>query len=654
MGCSAITLRKLEAEQRRPSKQIAERLAEVLQVATDDRPTFLRFARGDPFAAPAVAEAAVVVEGAPQFRRLNLPIPLTSLIGREETLAAVTERLRRAGASRVRLLTLTGVGGAGKTRLALKVATELLDEFADGVCFVNLAPLLTSTLVPLTIAQALGMNLPGAQPLLEQLKEQLRDKQLLLVLDNFEHLLDAAPHLAALLAVAPGLTLLVTSRVLLHLSGEQEFLVPALRVPDLEHLPDTETLSQIAAVALFIQRAQTVQPDFQLTEMTAPAVAEICVRLDGLPLAIELAAARSKVLQPGALLARLNSRLGFLTGGARDLPARQQTLRNTIDWSFRLLGAHEQVLFGRLAVFVGGWTLEAAAQVCNSGDLPFDMLDGLQVLLDHSLLRKGMWREGTPRFSMLETIGEYARERLEASGEAETVRRQHAAYYLAVVETSSPLDYQTSSPAWLDRIETEHDNLHAALTWAVSAGGGAALGLRLVVAMNDFWVGQGYWSEARGWLEAALTRADAEPVQDMLFWLQAQVNMTDLLGLQGEYAAGQAQATRLLQLYQSLGDRLASAEVLRRLGWLAREGGDAATARLRLEEGLALSRELGDRTLIAWGLVTLGEVAVMQEDAAWAKSLLEEGLTLFRAQAIPDGIAWALNHRGMQQYGGFS
>jgi peptide/nickel transport system substrate-binding protein len=359
----------------------------------------------------------------------------------------------------------------------------LLADFTGGVFFGNLAPVPDPALVPLSIAQTLGVGVLGAQLPLERLQDHLRDKQLLLVLDNFEHLLDAAPQLAALLAVAPGLTVLVTSRVVLRLSGEQEFPVPPLPVPDLQCLTGLEALSQVAAVALFIQRAQAAQPDFALTELTAPAVAEICVRLDGLPLAIELAAARSKVLQPGARLARLSSRLGLLTGGARDLPARQQTLRSTIDWSYRLLAAEEQVLFARLGVFVGGWTVEAAEEVCNAaGDLRFDLLDGLQALLDQSLIRQEIWGDSTPRFGMLETIGEYAQERLDVSAEAQPIRRQHAAYFLALAEAGVPTIWQRPLAARLDQIATEHDNLRAATTWAQSSLGDADLGLRLAVA----------------------------------------------------------------------------------------------------------------------------------------------------------------------------
>jgi tetratricopeptide (TPR) repeat protein len=410
-----------------------------------------------------------------------------------------------------------------------------------------------------------------------------------------------------------------------------------------------EVLSQIAAVALFIQRAQAAQPDFQMTEMTAPALAEICVRLDGLPLAIELAAARSKVLEPGALLARLGSRLGLLTGGARDLPARQQTLRNTIDWSYRLLAEKEQVLFARLAVFVGGWTLDAAAQVCNgAGDvaLRVDMLDGLQALLDHSLIQKETRSGGTTRFNMLETIGEYTRERLEASGEAEAVRRQHAAYFVALLEAGTPTEWRRRQPAWRDHMETELDNLRAAMTWAQSAVGGTGLGLSLAAAMGDFGFGHGNWSEARSWLEAALAHAETEQLQDKRLFAWALLNLAGLLALQGGYAAAQSKLTQSMRLFQELGDRQSSASVHHELGKLARDQGDAPSARLHLEESLTLFRELRNEPRIAWTLSSLAEVAVMQEDIAWATCLLEESLSLFRAHEITDGIALSRNKLG--------
>jgi len=485
----------------------------VLQIAPDGRADFLRFARGDPFAA--IGASITADQPSPtSVPRHNLPLQLTALIGRDEAIAAVIKRLRPAGPSRARLLTLTGPGGTGKTRLALQVATQLQDEFAEGAFFVSLAPIPDPALVPLTIAHVLGVSVPAEQDPLERLHDHLQGKEVLLVLDNFEHLLNAAPALAALLASAPGLSLLVTSREVLRLSGEQEFAVPPLQVPDLGQLPDVAALSRVAAVALFVQRARAAQPGFQLTEMTAPAIAEICVRLDGLPLAIELAAARSKVLPPAALLARLNSRLGLLTGGARDLPARQQTLRAAIDWSHQLLAPGEQTLFARLAVFAGGWTLEAAEQVCNAGaDLPLAVLDGLQALLAHNLLRQDEGRAGTPRFGMLETIGEYARERLEASGEAEAIRRQHAVYFLAVAEAGMPTVWHRPAPGQFDRIAPEHDNLRAATAWAQSAGGDAELGQRLAVAMvfSGGFVGQGK-VEPPEWTGAPLTLLSAGPL----------------------------------------------------------------------------------------------------------------------------------------------
>ncbi|MDQ5851887.1 MAG: adenylate/guanylate cyclase domain-containing protein, partial [Chloroflexota bacterium] len=461
----------------------------------------------------------------------NLPAQPTPFIGREREVAAVRQRLLHPD---IRLITLTGPGGIGKTRLGLRVAAQVLNDFPDGVYFVALAPISDPMLVSVTVAQTLGVKETSGESLLDSLKAYLREKQLLLLLDNFEQVVVAAPLITELLAAAPGLKVLVTSRASLHLQGEREFPVPPLALPDPKHLPTLDTLSQYEAVELFIQRAQAVNPDFQVTNTTAPAVAEICVRLDGLPLAIELAAARSKLLSPQALLQRLQHRLQVLTGGARDLPARQQTLRSTIDWSFSLLEAGEQTLFARLGVFVGGFSVEAAETVCHesgigdqwsgvrgqeSGDegrsaspsqiptpdsrLPIPVLDGLQSLLDKSLLHQVPGASGEPRFRMLEIIREYALERLAARGEVEATERTHATYYLTLAEAAAPELQGSRQGAWLEQLEMEHDNLRAALRWSLNRGE-VEVGLRLGAALWRLWHMRGYVSEGREWLEKLL------------------------------------------------------------------------------------------------------------------------------------------------------
>jgi len=420
-------------------------------------------------------------------RRTNLPTQPTALIGREKELDAIHDILGRAS---VRLLTLIGPGGIGKTRLALEAAAAALHDFAHGAYFVALAPIGDPTLVVATIAQTLGITERGSRPLLESLIDELRDHHLLLLLDNFEQVLEAAPQLAELLAGCPKLKLLVTSREVLHLYGEHEYAVPPLALPDRAQLPPLDRLRQYEAVRLFIERAQAAKADFAVTNESAPAVAEICYRLDGLPLAIELAA-RIKLFPPQALLARLDQRLALLTGGGRDRPARHQTIRGTIDWSYNLLDVAEQALFARLGVFVGGCTLEAATAVCNAdGALPLDVTDGVASLIDKSLLRLKVGAGGEPRFLMLETIREYALERLAARGEGEALRDRHLRHYLALAEAAAPHMRGAEQIVWAERLELEHDNLRAALTWAHEHGAGdgsstagAEAELRLVGAL---------------------------------------------------------------------------------------------------------------------------------------------------------------------------
>ena len=400
--------------------------------------------------------------------RHSLPAPPTTLVGRDAELAALGEVVEDASRH---LVTVTGPGGIGKTCLALQAAHDHRDAFVDGVIFVSLAPLDDPALVASTIAQALGIKADGAEPVLVRLQAYLAGKQLLLLLDNFEHVIAAAPVVADLLKAAPRLEVLVTSRAVLRLYGEQEFPAPPLAAPPVgahDWVNALEVLAGYPAVQLFVQRARAVRPGFQLTSKNGPAVAAICARLDGLPLAIELAAVRTKLFAPQALLARLDQRLAWLTGGPHDHPARQRTLRATIDWSYNLLDADEQALFARLAVFGGGWTIEAAAAVCrDDGDI-LRAMDEITSLVNKSLLQQVQRADGEPRFMMLETIHEYARDRLAERADAEAMRRAYAEYYLALAAAVDPHDEEMFPVAWFQSMAAEHDNLRAVLAWSLA------------------------------------------------------------------------------------------------------------------------------------------------------------------------------------------
>ncbi len=570
----------------------------------------------------------------------NLPIQLTQLIGREQEVAAVQNLLQR---EHVRLVTLTGPGGTGKTRLGLQVAAELSDLFTDGVYFVNLAPISDPDFVVPTIAQTLGIREVTGQSLPERLQEVVHQQQVLLVLDNFEQVVSAALQVTDLLGACPKLKLLVTSREVLRVRAEHEFAVPPLAVPDPTHLPELAQLSQYAAVALFIQRAQAVQPAFQVTPANAQAIAEICVRLDGLPLAIELAAARVKLFPPQALLARLDQRLQVLTSGARDAPLRQQSLRNTITWSYDLLHAEEQQLFRRLSVFVGGCTLEAIETVCDVLDAGVvSVLAGIASLIDKSLLQQTEQEGEEPRLMMLETLREYGLEALAANAEIEVTRQAHAQYYLALAEEAEPELGGPMQAEWLERLERAYDNLRAALLWYLEreeVEHNIEMALRLAGALLKFWEVRGHWSEGRDFLERALAggKGVAAPVQ-----VKALKAAAHLAYRQGDTDRAEALSEQCLARCRELGDTAGIALSLRMLGLVAWMRCNFVMACSLTEDALALFREVGDKEGIAWSLFNLATLISQQGEYARAFSLMEESLVMHRELGDKQSIAWSL------------
>jgi predicted ATPase len=576
----------------------------------------------------------------------NLPVQASALLGREREVEAVCKLLRRED---VRLVTLTGPGGIGKTRLSLQVAAELLDAFPDGVWQVRLSRLSDPQLVIPTIATTLGLKESGGTPLAEVLRGYLRDKHLLLVLDNYEQVAEAAPQIGELLTACPDVKTLVTSRMTLHLSGEYEYALRPLGLPDPAHLPPPAHLSQYAAVALFIERAQAAQADFQVTNAIAPAVAEICARLDGLPLAIELAAARVKLLPPPALLKRLEHALPLLTGGARDLDARQQTMRNTLAWSYGLLSAEEQRLFRRLAVFVGGCTLEAAEAVCAAPEgaepLGMDTLEGLSRLVDQSLAEMRE-EEGEPRFGMLHVVREYALEQLGASGETEAVRRAHLEHFLELARQAPFVIGMTPHHlSMIPRLEREQDNLRAVLTQARDRGW-VQVGLEVVVQLGPFWELTAHLTEGRQWTHEFLALAtDQQSIMDAstdgrgarfafawaLIWASNYALNDANVGLCAQLAE------RGLEIAREFDDPRA---IVAGLLHLTRSSHDTDRTEALITESLRAARAASDEALLAWSLDAVAEHYDEASDYEQAYGFAQEALSIAERIGLPMDLAF--------------
>jgi predicted ATPase/DNA-binding XRE family transcriptional regulator len=705
VGYSVSAIRKVEADKLRPSRHVAEQMADVLEVTPTERPAFLRLARGEPAVDELLCRSAPL--GQPMAHHQHYyRIPLTSFIGRERELMAVRELL-----SNNRLLTLTGVGGVGKTRLAIQLASDVANAFSDGVAWVELAALSDPVLAPQVIANALGLRQSSDQSLLETLAAYLLSQQVLLVLDNCEHLVTVCAQIAEmLLHSCPNLHILVTSREALGLTGEVIWPVPPLSVPTVDCwpapvIPDESAdvyaedsriwpptydwpshtcmfgqapvgehigwptsageksfdLTRYAAVRLFVERATAAQPEFSLTETNAWTVARICQRLDGLPLAIELAAACTRVLSIEQIAARLDDRFTLLTRGSRTALPRYRTLRATIDWSYDLLSAQEQALLLRLSVFAGGFTLEAATTVCGGEGIENDQIFYLLAhLVDKSLVTVAQQSEET-RYGLLESIRQYAHDKARMVEEAVCLRRHHAHFFLAFAEKAACELNTVQRNKWMHRLQDDHENLRAAVRWAIEQEE-AEVGFRMIGAMEDFWVARGYLTEAREHLEELLTLPNCglrTGEWNLVSNLDSSPTGNSEAEIPRALAAARARAlnagARWAMYQDDLDEALALAEesvahwrlldhipgliwALSRLGEVKECLGDDRTARVCWEASLALARSTDHRMVVGWCLLRLGRLTLRQGDAAVARALMEESLVLWRALDNPIGI----------------
>ena len=651
-GISPRGLLYLERGMRRPYPATLLRLADALSLTPQEREALaLAIRQGGPPVPPATEDTPEPPADRPTAGQAetpatgpmhNLPASLSSFIGREQALARVHELLAAH-----RLVSLVGAGGVGKTRLAVAVAEGILGVYPDGVWLVELAPLADPALVPGAVAQVLGLREEPSRSILETLRDQCGGRCLVLVLDNCEHLLAACTALAGtLLRAAPALRILATSREALGIAGERHYRVPPLSVPDPGHLPSPELAGSYEAVRLFVARAQERRDTFALTAANARAVAEICARLDGIPLAIELAAARVASVSVETIAARLDDRFRLLSTGSGDLPTRQRTLRATLDWSWDLLDARERTLLGQSSVFAGGWTLEAAGAVCGAEGLePWEVLDLLGGLVNKSLIQvDGPGAEAeAARYGLLETMRQYATERLAERGERAGVRDRHLGYFLNLAEEAVPhLNGGEEQKVWLDRLEAEHDNLRAALAWALDQGAGDA-GLRLGGALWRFWLLRAYLGEGRRWLERLLGVVTERPTHG---------RATALLGVgwlacrQGARDRAATYLAQSLTLFRALGDRYGEAAALTMAGAVAWERGEYDDARIQGDAALAFARQLGDPAAIALALHHRGDAAYKLGDLQDAQDLYSESLAIRRTLGDRAGMSEMLNNLG--------
>ncbi len=637
VGCSVSTIRKLEDEERYPSAQIAELLAEIFKIPTNERPAFLRFARGDWRSAPSLGDEEapwrVSTPEIPQHPRSNLPATFTSLIGRDKDIAAVQDYLTNPD---IRLVTLIGAPGIGKTRLSIASASKSLAEFPDGVFFVALAPLDQPSLIPSTIAQALGYveksDLPGEK----RLMEGIGNKRMLFVLDNCEHLIEDVVRLASsLLSACSRLKILITSREALRIPGEWLYSVPALDMPKENSIVEVETISEFPALVLFAERARAARSDFALNAENIRAVASICAQLDGLPLAIELIAARVKTLSIEQIAARLGDRFALLTSGSRIAPSRQQTLRATLDWSYELLTETERELFRQLSVFVGGFTLDALESVALL-DSKQSILDALSRLVDKSLLL--VEQQDQPRYWFLEPIRQYARDKLNEARESNLIQDRHLNYYLRVAEEAEPYLFRAGQQDWKNRLELDHDNLRVALAWSLESNQIEA-GLKLAGALAWFWHSKGHLSEGNLWLEKILTSGSGTHGKERAKALRASsILSTDT----GDYIRARAFAESSIKLYREIGDNRGAGLVLVDLGGSLHRDGKEEEAIEALEESLRLLRATGERWEIAYALVWLGDTWFRMGDIERAATNWEESLRLTQEWGDHFVMAWSL------------